>query len=112
MRFKARPMPFVFRTFPAEKLSKMLRLAPEKRYTFDSRVTALVALGEPSHSALGSVHDSIGRSAAFSSCAPLLRRCSMGSRIYVGNLHWSTTYSELQNMFAEHGGVKNAEVIS
>ena len=36
----------------------------------------------------------------------------MGSRIYVGNLPWSTTSSELQNMFAEHGGVKNAEVIS
>ena len=36
----------------------------------------------------------------------------MGRRIYVGNLPWSTTSSELQNMFAEHGGVKNAEVIS
>ena len=36
----------------------------------------------------------------------------MGRRIYVGNLPWSTTSSELQNMFAEHGGVRSAEVIS
>ncbi len=36
----------------------------------------------------------------------------MGRRIYVGNLPWSTTSSDLENMFGEHGGVKNAEVIS
>ena len=36
----------------------------------------------------------------------------MGRRIYVGNLPWSTTSAELQSMFAEHGGVRTAEVIS
>src|ERR1700745_3413091 len=36
----------------------------------------------------------------------------MGRRIYVGNLPWSTTSAELQNMFAEHGSVRAAEVIS
>ncbi len=36
----------------------------------------------------------------------------MGRRIYVGNLPWSTTSAELQSLFAEHGGVQSAEVIS
>jgi RNA recognition motif-containing protein len=36
----------------------------------------------------------------------------MGRRIYVGNLPWSTTSAELQGMFAEHGAVRTAEVIS
>jgi RNA recognition motif-containing protein len=36
----------------------------------------------------------------------------MGRRIYVGNLPWSTTSAELASMFGEHGGVRNAEVIS
>ena len=36
----------------------------------------------------------------------------MGKRIYVGNLPWSTTESELQSMFGEYGGVDSAEVIT
>ncbi len=36
----------------------------------------------------------------------------MTKRIYVGNLPWSTTSSELQALFAEHGDVESAEVIT
>ena len=36
----------------------------------------------------------------------------MGRRIYVGNLPWSTSSAELTDMFAEHGAVHSAEVIS
>jgi RNA recognition motif-containing protein len=36
----------------------------------------------------------------------------MGKKIYVGNLPWSTTSAELEQMFAEHGAVRSAEVIS
>jgi hypothetical protein len=36
----------------------------------------------------------------------------MRKRIYVGNLHWSTTESELQSIFGEYGGVDSAEVIT
>jgi RNA recognition motif-containing protein len=36
----------------------------------------------------------------------------MGSKLYVGNLNYNTTSSELEQMFAPHGTVQSAEVIS
>src|SRR5687768_5842313 len=36
----------------------------------------------------------------------------MGTRLYVGNLPYSVSSSELETMFAEHGTVTSAEVIS
>lgn len=36
----------------------------------------------------------------------------MSRKIYVGNLPWSTTSSDLEAMFAPHGTVRSAEVIS
>jgi len=36
----------------------------------------------------------------------------MSKRIYVGNLPWSTTSSDLESLFAEHGSVNTAEVVT
>lgn len=36
----------------------------------------------------------------------------MGKKLYVGNLPYSTTSSDLQQMFSAHGTVESAEVIS
>jgi RNA recognition motif-containing protein len=36
----------------------------------------------------------------------------MGKRLYVGNLPWSVDSSGLQALFAEHGAVVSAEVIT
>ena len=36
----------------------------------------------------------------------------MARKIYVGNLPWSTTSSDLEQLFAAHGAVRSAEVIS
>ena len=36
----------------------------------------------------------------------------MAKRIYVGNLPWATTSSDLQALFEEHGAVESAEVIT
>src|SRR3954451_21880171 len=36
----------------------------------------------------------------------------MGRKIYVGNLSYSTTSSDLEQLFAQHGTVQSAEVIS
>ena len=36
----------------------------------------------------------------------------MAKRIYVGNLPWATTSSELQALFEEHGAVETAEVVT
>lgn len=36
----------------------------------------------------------------------------MAKRIYVGNLPWSTSSSDLQSLFGEHGSVVSAEVIT
>lgn len=36
----------------------------------------------------------------------------MGTRLYVGNLPYSVSSSELEQMFAQHGTVTSAEVIS
>jgi cold-inducible RNA-binding protein len=36
----------------------------------------------------------------------------MARKIYVGNLPWSTTSADLEAMFAAHGAVRSAEVIS
>ena len=36
----------------------------------------------------------------------------MGTRLYVGNLSYSVDSSELQQLFAQHGSVNSAEVIS
>ena len=35
----------------------------------------------------------------------------MGSKLYVGNLSYNTTNADLEQMCAEHGTVKSAEVI-
>jgi len=37
---------------------------------------------------------------------------AMARKIYVGNLPWSTTSADLEAMFAPHGAVRSAEVIS
>ena len=36
----------------------------------------------------------------------------MGRKLYVGNLSYGTTSSDLERMFAEHGTVESAEVIT
>ena len=36
----------------------------------------------------------------------------MGKKLYVGNLPWSTNSASLEGMFAQHGAVRSAEVIS
>lgn len=36
----------------------------------------------------------------------------MAKRIYVGNLPWTTTSSDLQTLFEEHGAVESAEVVT
>ena len=36
----------------------------------------------------------------------------MAKRLYVGNLPWTTTSADLEQMFAAHGSVCSAEVIS
>ncbi len=36
----------------------------------------------------------------------------MSTNIYVGNLSFNTTSSDLQNLFAEHGQVEKAQVIT
>ncbi len=36
----------------------------------------------------------------------------MGSKLYVGNLSYGTTSSDLEQLFAKHGSVQSAEVIS
>ena len=36
----------------------------------------------------------------------------MGKKLYVGNLPYSVSSSDLQNMFTPHGTVESAEVIS
>jgi RNA recognition motif-containing protein len=36
----------------------------------------------------------------------------MGSKLYVGNLSYNTTSSELEQLFGAHGTVQSAEVIS
>ncbi len=36
----------------------------------------------------------------------------MGSKLYVGNLSYATTSSDLEQLFAQHGSVQSAEVIS
>src|SRR5580700_6253738 len=36
----------------------------------------------------------------------------MGSKLYVGNLSYSTTSSDLEQLFAQHGTVSSAEIIS
>ena len=35
----------------------------------------------------------------------------MGSKLYVGNLSYNTTGSELEQLFGQHGTVQSAEVI-
>ena len=36
----------------------------------------------------------------------------MAKRIYVGNLPWATTSSDLQALFEEHGTVESAELVT
>ena len=36
----------------------------------------------------------------------------MGTRLYVGNLSYDTTPSDLEQLFGEHGTVKSADIIS
>ena len=42
----------------------------------------------------------------------LQRVVVMGKKIYVGNLPWSATSASLESLFAEHGPVTSAEVVS
>jgi RNA recognition motif-containing protein len=43
---------------------------------------------------------------------PYLENYSMGSKLYVGNLSYNTTGSDLEQLFAQHGQVSSAEVIA
>src|SRR5580693_8410448 len=43
---------------------------------------------------------------------PCVKDAVMAKKIYVGNLPWSTTSEKLQTLFAAHGTVQSAEVIS
>ncbi len=36
----------------------------------------------------------------------------MGSKLYVGNLSYNTTGSDLEQLFSQHGTVRSAEVIA
>ena len=36
----------------------------------------------------------------------------MGSKLYVGNLSYDVTGSDLEQLFSQHGGVQSAEVIA
>ena len=36
----------------------------------------------------------------------------MGNRLYVGNLSYGVTSSDLEQLFSQHGTVQSAEVIS
>jgi RNA recognition motif-containing protein len=36
----------------------------------------------------------------------------LSKKIYVGNLPWSTTEAELEQMFAEHGSVESVRIIT
>jgi RNA recognition motif-containing protein len=36
----------------------------------------------------------------------------MGSKLYVGNLSYGTTGSDLEQLFAKHGAVQSAEVVA
>ena len=36
----------------------------------------------------------------------------MGSKLYVGNLSYNVNSSDLEQLFAQHGAVQSAEVIS
>ena len=36
----------------------------------------------------------------------------MGSKLYVGNLSYNTTSSDLEQLFSQHGTVQSAEVIA
>ena len=40
------------------------------------------------------------------------REQTMGSKLYVGNLSYNVTSSDLEQMFSQHGSVQSAEVIS
>src|SRR4051812_46679047 len=42
---------------------------------------------------------------------PLVGDTFMGSKLYVGNLSYETTSSDLQTLFEQHGSVSSAEVI-
>jgi RNA recognition motif-containing protein len=42
---------------------------------------------------------------------PTVRSSFMGKRLYVGNLSYSVTSADLQNLFAEYGSVTSAQVI-
>jgi hypothetical protein len=45
--------------------------------------------------------------------APVLEKGPvMGKKLYVGNLPWSATSASLESLFAQHGSVRSAEVIS
>src|SRR3982750_4784237 len=42
---------------------------------------------------------------------PICRRCTMGKKLYCGNLSYNVASSDLEQMFAEFGTVQSAEVI-
>src|SRR5687767_3404265 len=43
---------------------------------------------------------------------PSDRRNLMGSKLYVGNLSYNTSSSDLEQLFSQHGSVQSAEVIA
>ncbi len=43
---------------------------------------------------------------------PLLRRLALGTKLYVGNLSYGVSSSDLQQLFAAFGTVRSAEVIT
>jgi hypothetical protein len=54
----------------------------------------------------------VARVAFYRYISVLQRVLSMGKKLYVGNLPWSTNSGSLESMFAQHGAVRSAEVIS
>src|SRR5262249_9050772 len=44
-------------------------------------------------------------------CLSCLRKCVVGMRLYVGNLSYSVTSQSLEQLFAEFGQVKSAQVV-
>src|SRR5204863_7752616 len=40
------------------------------------------------------------------------RKTHMGSKLYVGNLSYNTSSSDLEQLFSQHGTVQSAEVIA
>jgi RNA recognition motif-containing protein len=60
---------------------------------------------------VGPLSQSILKAKRGSKSRPNDRRYSMGRKIYVGNLSYNVTSSDLEQLFTAHGQVQSAEVI-